>query len=207
MIAHGRSLRVQLGAFDRSAEGWLNTDVTPHLVLARIPFLPRLLNMAGLLPDARYRQHKEGVFRRLRRLDVTRPLPFADGGVEAFYASHVLEHLRFEETRTLLREIHRCLAPNGVCRVSVPDLEKAVGSFDPDEPRPFLAVVLETSARGGRNLHRSGYTGRFLVRLFREAGFRDASVVGFRQGRCPDLERLDNRPEESVFVEAVRERE
>jgi hypothetical protein len=36
------------------------------------------------------------------------------------------------------------------------------------------------------------------------AGFRDVARVAFREGRTPDLEQLDNRPDETLFVEATK---
>ena len=58
----------------------------------------------------------------VRRLDARRPLPFADGTVDAVYHSHVLEHLTSEEAELFLRECFRVLRPGGVVRVVVPDL-------------------------------------------------------------------------------------
>lgn len=55
--------------------------------------------------------------------DLRRPLPFADGAFQAVYHSHVLEHLHRPSAMSLLRECHRVLAPGGVLRVVVPDLE------------------------------------------------------------------------------------
>lgn len=59
----------------------------------------------------------------VRRLDARKPLPFADGEVDAVYHSHVLEHLTTGEAAGLLAECFRVLRPGGVVRVVVPDLE------------------------------------------------------------------------------------
>lgn len=59
----------------------------------------------------------------VRAFDIRKPLPFEDGTVDAVYASHVLEHLDFEEGTRLLRECRRVLKPGGVVRIVVPDLE------------------------------------------------------------------------------------
>jgi hypothetical protein len=40
--------------------------------------------------------------------------------------------------------------------------------------------------------------------LLREAGFSEVQRCRYREGRCPDLDRLDNRPEETLFMEAVK---
>jgi predicted SAM-dependent methyltransferase len=55
--------------------------------------------------------------------DLRRPLPFAAGSFEAVYAAHVLEHLAPGEAGRLLAEARRLLAPGGIVRIVVPDLE------------------------------------------------------------------------------------
>jgi predicted SAM-dependent methyltransferase len=55
--------------------------------------------------------------------DLRRPLPFAAGSFEAVYAAHVLEHLAPVEAARLLAEARRLLAPGGIVRIVVPDLE------------------------------------------------------------------------------------
>ena len=56
--------------------------------------------------------------------DITKGLPFADNALRAVYHSHVLEHLRPGDGERLMAECFRVLAPGGVLRVVVPDLEK-----------------------------------------------------------------------------------
>jgi predicted SAM-dependent methyltransferase len=56
-------------------------------------------------------------------VDLRQPLPFAAGAFTAAYASHVLEHLPPVGARALVLEIRRVLAPGGVVRLVVPDLE------------------------------------------------------------------------------------
>jgi SAM-dependent methyltransferase len=61
--------------------------------------------------------------------DIRRGLPFASATFRACYSSHVLEHLTPAEGTGLLREIHRVLAPGGIVRVVVPDLELIVRDY------------------------------------------------------------------------------
>lgn len=56
--------------------------------------------------------------------DINHGLPFADGSFDAVYHSHVFEHLKPEQGQRLLKECFRVLAPGGVLRIVVPDLEK-----------------------------------------------------------------------------------
>lgn len=55
--------------------------------------------------------------------DLQTPLPFDDNTFQAVYHSHVLEHLSRSQAPIFLQECVRVLAPGGVLRVAVPDLE------------------------------------------------------------------------------------
>ena len=197
-------MKVHLGAFDQGIDGWINGDVTPHLFITRVPFLPIVLHKCGVMDAMRLAQHESGVFRKLVYLDLARPLPYHDNCVSAFFSSHVLEHLFIGEVVALVREMHRCLVPGGVCRVVVPDLSKMVKAFDASNPRDFLLQVFEAESRGAvKNAHHWGFTIEYLTAIFREAGFTECNETAYRVGKCPDLARLDNRPE-SIFFEAYK---
>jgi SAM-dependent methyltransferase len=198
--------RLQLGAFDQPCAGWLNTDVTPHLMLARLPGAPWLARRLGRIDEHRHRQYRAGTFRALRRLDVSRRFPFPDGSFEAVYCSHLLEHLYPEVAARCTREVHRVLAPAGVFRVAVPDLDAMVARYDAANPDEFVAGFLQAaSAADERSAarHRWHYNEQSLARLLRAAGFSEPSRCAYRQGRLPDVERIETR-EWSLFLEAVK---
>jgi predicted SAM-dependent methyltransferase len=141
----------------------------------------------------------------LRWMDVSRGIKLPNGSCEAVFSSHVLEHLYVDDGKRLIVEIYRVLAPGGVCRTVVPDLQKIVALFDHEKPEPFVAAMYEvTNSRDRKNEHHSGYTGPHLLNLFKAAGFSEAKLLHFKEGKCPDLEVLDNRPEESIFIEAYK---
>jgi SAM-dependent methyltransferase len=56
-----------------------------------------------------------------RQLDVRAGLPFE--GVQAIFAEHFLEHFDLDEGAALLRECRRALAPDGVLRLTTPNLD------------------------------------------------------------------------------------
>src|ERR1700722_18917070 len=126
-----RLIKLHIGAFNCPADGGVNTDITPHIWISKIPLAAKLLYVMGKMTRERLTEHELGVFRRLKYLDITKPLPFANGSVAAVFSSHVFEHLFMDEVYRLVHEIHRILVPGGVCRVVVPDLEKIVAAFDP----------------------------------------------------------------------------
>jgi predicted SAM-dependent methyltransferase len=197
-------IRLHLGAFNCGIDGWVNTDITPHIWVSRLPGAALALRLAGRMTAERYAEHQRGAFRMLRYMDLTKPLPFADKSVEAVFSSHVFEHLFADEVQRLVGEIARVLIPGGICRVVVPDLEKIVALYDPADPAEFLHSMFEISKRGEiKDQHHTGFTGQSLASLFLGAGFTRTEVKGYQVGDCPDVALLDNRPE-SIFFEAVR---
>lgn len=200
-----KARKLHLGCFDKPAEGWLNTDVTPHIWVARLPAAAYLLYRAGKMGTERYQQHRGGVFRKVHYLNVARRFPYPDQAFDAVFSSHMLEHLRPEVARLCLAECFRVLAPQGVCRIAVPDLDLLIRNYSPERPDEFLTGIFET-AKGGRskNAHHWLYNAHSLIALLRKVGFREAQRRGYRKGECPDIEFLDNRQDGSLFVEGIK---
>jgi predicted SAM-dependent methyltransferase len=196
--------KLHLGCFDRPIDGWVNTDVTPHLRIARVPFLATAMRQVGLMNEERYRQHQQGIFRKVRFLNVTKPFPFASDYFECVFSSHMLEHIPKGFVGGLLNEIHRVLKPGGVVRTAVPDLDHFIAHYDAKNADQFVSDVFQTEAHGAKNRHWWMYNGHSLLRLLTEHGFQDVKVCGYREGKCADLEQLDNRPDHSLYVEAFK---
>jgi predicted SAM-dependent methyltransferase len=195
--------RLHFGAFDDVHDGWHNTDVTPHLLIARVPVVARLARRLGRLSAERWAAYEDGRFRRLHYLDLTRRLPYRDHTFEAAFGAHVLEHLTPAESQAALRELHRVLQPGAVLRIAVPDLDREVAAYDRAAPDAFLAGFLQGRTRSrSRHRHWWHYNERNLREALERAGFRDVRRERFGVGRCPDVERIDVRPE-SLFMEGI----
>lgn len=200
-----RSRKLHLGAFDQVHEGWLNTDVTPHLLVARVPGAAWALHRVGAIGAERYAAHRQGTFRALRYLDLSRRFRFPDESFDCVFASHVLEHLHPDVAERCLREAHRVLRRGGVVRIAVPDLDRMVAEYDQADPERFLWSVYQGRTRSAKRSvrHWWHYNARSLATLLADCGFREIERRAYREGRCPDVERIDNRPG-SLFMEGTR---
>ncbi|HXT74239.1 MAG TPA: methyltransferase domain-containing protein [Candidatus Angelobacter sp.] len=107
-------------------DGWINIDGSWNARLARHPILRRVAHSLHLVPADKIDVPWSS---RIFIHDVRKPLPFPSGSAEAIYSSHLLEHLYFEEGKTLVRECFRVLASEGVLRMIVPDLASIVGEY------------------------------------------------------------------------------
>ena len=107
---------------------------------------------------------------------------FADNTVKEIYASHVYEHLGYNnELPQALREAHRVLEPGGVFRAGVPDLEALCRLFleprmSADEKFHVMRMIY-----GGQvddyDYHYTGFSLEIFADLLTEAGFKNIRRV------------------------------
>jgi SAM-dependent methyltransferase len=103
---------VQYGCGLSSPPGRINFDVSPTLRMQRLPLIGSLFKHGPTI-------FPEGVCVG----DIVAGLPLPDGSADGVYASHVLEHLSYDDFWVALRNTHRLLKPGGLFRLVVPDLE------------------------------------------------------------------------------------
>jgi ubiquinone/menaquinone biosynthesis C-methylase UbiE len=195
--------RLHIGCFDQVFPGWINTDITPHIFVARIPGLALLLFRVGVLSRQRYEQHRQGIFRAVRYLNAAKKFPYSDNTFDYVYSAHCLEHLYPHQAKFCISEIYRVLNKGGIVRIAVPDLDKVVASYDPLCPQQFLESIFEVQQKGHKDRHYWHYNQISLSQLLSAAGFQDVRRCEFQQGRCADVSLIDNRPE-SLFMEAMK---
>jgi SAM-dependent methyltransferase len=198
-------VKINLGSGLEVAPGWVNVDASLNALIARwpSPLQSALYSFSG---------HSAFVSRDeyLRRLqancfvhaDLTRAFPFVDGSADFMFSSHFLEHLTRDQCIRVLGEARRVLKPSGVIRVAVPDLELAVDLYQAGEARRMLDDHFFRPEQGRLAQHRYMYDFSLLAAALAEAGFADVRRCSYREGDVPDLELLDNRPDETLFVEA-----
>lgn len=198
---HG-GVRLHFGCFDQPAHGWLNTDVTPHIFVDRIPFGAKFVRTLGRMDDIRFRQHSEGIFSRVFYLDISKRFPLPTHSVEAAFSSHVVEHLPRLVAKTAISELHRVMVPGAILRIVVPDLDSLVASYRSDDADTFCLGMYEAESARSKNRHHWMYSYPSMMRLLLDGGFREVKRWTFMNGNLPGLDALDNRPE-SLFVEAT----
>ncbi len=196
-------IKLHLGCFDVPLEGWYNADVTMHLVVTRIPFLPSILYTLKLLDAHRLNQHKAGVFRKVHYLNALKRFPFRDGSVEAVYSSHMLESFSRDGAVRCLREVRRVLKPGGVVRLAMADLDGWVRGYTPKNPDSFLLLLFQPDVKKNNDRIHWMYNTESLRTLLVDAGFRDVTPRERNRGACPDVEQIDYR-EGSVYMEGFK---
>jgi SAM-dependent methyltransferase len=212
-------LYVQYGCGLCAPDGWFNFDASPRLRIERMPGLRFVLRQTvGLLfpPNA-----QPG--------DIVAGLPVADGAARGIYCSHVLEHLRRDELPVALRNTHRMLAPGGLFRLVVPDLQwralryaQAAERQDPGAADALMtACALGVRGRSKTvmsavreklscNEHLWMYDFAALASLLAQAGFGRIRRCDFGDcgdpmfARVEDRERFFDSGERELAIEAAR---
>jgi SAM-dependent methyltransferase len=135
------------------------------------------------------------------RWDLTRPLPFATGAVDAVFHEHFVSVLGLREGLALTEECHRVLRAGGVLRCGVPDCGDPREAW-PDAPTALLGLQeffhWDASSR-------TMYDRETLALLLKAAGFASPEARPFGESLldpCPDS---PHRRRGTLFMEAVKE--
>jgi hypothetical protein len=131
--ASASGLYIQYGCGLCAPEGWMNFDASYTLLFERIPLVGKL-----------YTKNRQRFPASVRYGDIVKGLPLPAGSASGIYASHVLEHLAYEDCVQALRNTHRLLSPNGIFRLVVPNLEVAARHYLAmyGQHSPFAAETL-----------------------------------------------------------------
>ena len=201
-------VKVNLGCGLAVTSGWVNIDGSLNALISSLP--PPLHRLAYLLTGAN-RYYSEDEYCRLLRdhffihHDLSHSIPLFDEVADYIYSSHFLEHLFRQDGKKLLEESFRALKPGGTIRIVVPDLAYALSLYSAGEKQKMLLdnfFVEDDDSYYAR--HKYMYDFAMLEDALKNAGFQNIRRCEFRKGQTPDLDKLDNRPDESLYVEAIR---
>ncbi|GAA1258928.1 hypothetical protein GCM10009665_56340 [Kitasatospora nipponensis] len=158
------------------------------------------------------------------RLDISRPLPFADRSVDWVYAEHLIEHIALPVAVGWLTEVRRILRPGGLLRLTTPDLARYLEGYlderdsffkrhrrrlrmmrvGPPMPERKAFMLNQIFYHYG---HRWIYDEAELRHVLGRAGFAAESIErrAFQQGARADIADLDTvfRSDETIYLEAV----
>lgn len=202
---HAESVKVNLGSGLAVAEGWINIDGSLNALLASWPtiFLKKLYRFSDAhqwYSCAEYIKILKGNTFVHHRLDYG--VPFKTETIDYLYSSHMLEHLFPEDAKRLVADMYRALRKGGRLRLAVPDLEHAIDLYQKGQKETALRYFFIPSRSELFDQHRYMYDFELLKGLLQSVGFREIEKCSFQVGNVPDIQKLDNRPEETLFVEA-----
>lgn len=101
---------------------------------------------------------------------------FEDESIEAIYASHILEHLGYQEELPMaLAECHRVLTSGGQLMISVPNFgvlcQMFISELIDDQQRWTLMRLMFGGQVDSFDFHKIGFIEPFLVQYLDQTGF------------------------------------
>jgi predicted SAM-dependent methyltransferase len=128
-------------------------------------------------------------------VDLNKRLPFKDSSVDYIYSEHVLEHFDYQKGKEIIEECYRVLKPNGIVRISMPDLdfylENMSNEIDPEiqdfimEHKKSFIELKDCPSNMNTMLnfiinscgHKYVYRAQTFIKLAKELGFKNAMQV------------------------------
>jgi predicted SAM-dependent methyltransferase len=224
-----QTIKLNLGCGVDATPGYHNLDNSYSLLIQRNAISRIFFGLVErLVGKELYRRFPTGV----RRCSITKPLPYAAGSVQVIYSSHTLEHLARDKAETLLRDAYDLLAPQGILRLALPNLESKARDYlaslekfrasetlqlpcDQFMGSTLLGLDVHFTVRRplrlyrgllSRDRHMWMWDAPSLMGLLRTLGFRAVEERRYRDSRLAEVAQLDleAHQHESFYVEAVK---
>jgi SAM-dependent methyltransferase len=149
-------------------------------------------------------------------VDIRDGLPVESDSLDYVVSIHALPMISYPDLVPVLTELRRVLRPGGVLRLGLPDLDKGIDAYRGGRASHFFVEDSDARSMSGKFiLHMLwfGYsvtlfTPEFTEELLVRAGFEDVAHCAYRETRSAldGITELDNREDESFFIEAVKPR-
>jgi len=131
----------------------------------------------------------DGFINTDKEFDITKPWPYEDNSVDGITSMHVLIEIPWRELVFTFKEMHRVLKPDGVLRFGVPHIDSGF---------PLEHLL----GWGNINL----FSEDLLAKVLWKIGFKKIAFTDYGQttSKHEEIVKADNRPEETLFVEAIK---
>jgi len=183
-------VKINLGCGPNGIDGWINYD------WGLLPFINKFGLIDVFIKLGMIGKNYKTKWPKFELVDIRKKWPLKNKSVDYIYCSHVLEHFEKYKTGEILKESRRVLKKGGILRIVLPDLKKMVDNYKEadDFCRDFFGFdkdkkygLAGSFIRG----HSWMYDKKSLTDILKMAGFAKIKECKFRQGECPDIEKLD----------------
>jgi SAM-dependent methyltransferase len=205
---------INLGSSTDNPPGWMGISGGITIFFVNLPRF--FLRMAYPFSKRSKNQSFSDFYAKIKRGKVIHHnlfygLPFEDNTVANIFSSHFMEHLTYDSAKFVLMESKRVLKPGGMVRILVPSLDaevermkEAIQSYNNGELIPIQKFMSEPyeELHDPFSHHRYMYNVPAMLKLFGEAGFKNAKEMQPGEGNFPDLSMLEKR--KSIIVQASK---
>jgi predicted SAM-dependent methyltransferase len=213
-------MKLNIGCGQTIIKGWVNADNSFSIRMSKFPlFFSKLFFKIKILNKSQYDFIIFARKNNIENIDATK-LPYNSSSIDVIYSSHMMEHLQRNDAITFLKECFRVLKPEGILRLSLPDLKIFVDNYlkhnDADlfiehllmEPPKTKKIkhLIKLFISGGFREHSWMYDGKSLLKLLKEFGFKNSIILKPGDTNIPNEKNLNlyERAEESTYVEGFK---
>lgn len=189
-------------------KNFINIDSSPHAFISKMPnFIKHIFYN---LSEVKNYYSKDQYISLLEKneffhFNVADNIPVKNESIDAIYSSHLLEHLEKDIAIKLLEESYRVLKKKGIIRISIPDLDIASKLLNTDDNEKILKKFFYTFENGNEfSRHRFMYNFTSIKKILLKCGYSQVNRCSFKKGMLEEAFDLDNREEESLFLEAIK---
>jgi predicted SAM-dependent methyltransferase len=144
--------------------------------------------------------------------DLTKPLPFENNSIEYIFNEHFIEHLTYDQGKKFLEECYRVLIPNGILRISTPNLDWVITCYIENRLEEWQNVGWRPKTKcqlmnEGLRLwgHQYVYNDDELKTLLKIVGFNQVISENYRQSNFDVLKNIETRPcHNELIIEATK---
>jgi hypothetical protein len=137
-----KNVYIQYGCGLCAPEGWLNFDSSPNLIIERLPVLGFFYSGKKYVGEHPTRMKFP---KNIQFGDIVQGLPVKNTSVKGIYASHVLEHLSYEDFQSAINNTFDLLISEGIFRLIVPDIKILAENYiKSSEHEAAISFVKET---------------------------------------------------------------
>ena len=202
------NIKINLGCGLAVTKGWINIDASLNALIASWPRMTHkwLYRLSGANHYYSLKEYCDLLSEHIFvHHDLSHSLPLKEQTVDFIYSSHFLEHLFRPNAEQLLEECLRILKPGGTVRICVPDLAYAISLYSLGEKEKMLEEYFFVEGKGSYLArHKYMYDFKLLKALLEKIGFTQVTLCSYQIGNTPDINKLDNRQEDTLFVEAIK---
>jgi len=152
-------------------------------------------------------------------------LPFPDNSADVIACISAINYFSHERAQEIVKDVFRVLKPGGIARFASQDLRILVAKYLNNDQRFFFEKLADGEDRFPGKTIADKFNGFFygfysggkhckyvydflsLKALFVEANFKHIEEKKYRESRITEVDKLDNRPEQMFFLEAVKVQE
>ncbi|RLC35510.1 hypothetical protein DRH14_00805 [Candidatus Shapirobacteria bacterium] len=192
-------VKINLASGPSGLDNWINYDWGLLAFLSKFPFLTKIIVKLKLL-DSGYLQK----WPPIKLWNLKWPLPLKNRTVDFIYCSHFLEHLDYWQSIRILQQSHRLLKKGGIIRLVLPDIDKIIKNyqltrnihlldrriFGFDQKKLKINFVDQIKKKFIRP-HQQLFNPTKIKKMLKITGFSNIRQLDYRQGQCPDLNKLD----------------